>query len=100
MFDQTTQEALRQAQDDLIQQLETDARDTIEQIVTNGALEGLSAEDIVSDIRDMISLTDTQAQAVMNFRSMLENLDPAALTRQLRNTTLDSVCRMQSTIAK
>ena len=54
MFDKTTQETLRQAQDDLIQQLETDARDTIEQIVSHGAFEGLSAEEIVADIRDMI----------------------------------------------
>ena len=38
-------------------------------------------------------MTDTQAQAVLNFRSMLESLDPEALTRQLRNQTLDQTVR-------
>lgn len=93
MFNAATQARLRAAQDALIQQLETDARDTIEQIVLQGAYAGLSAEDIVADIRDMIGLTDFQATAVMNYRRMLETLDPTALQRQLRNATMDGLVR-------
>lgn len=89
LYTADVQNALREAQDALIQQLEQDARDTIEQSVIYGAQNGLSAADIVDNIRDVIGLTDTQAQAVTNFRLMLEDLDPAALTRQLRNTTFD-----------
>ena len=93
LFTPEVQARLRQAQDDLIQQLETDARDTIETIVATGAREGLSPADLVDDIRQMIGLTDTQAQAVLNFRSMLESLDSGALTRQLRNTEYDETIR-------
>jgi hypothetical protein len=89
LYDEETQARIRQAQDDLIAQLDGTARDTIEQIVINGAQEGLSPDDIVDDIRAMISLTDRQAQAVMNYRDMLENLDSGALERQLRNGEYD-----------
>jgi hypothetical protein len=90
MFNQSVQDTLRQAQDDLIQQLEQSARDAIETIVLDGATQGLGAADIVDNIRELIGLTDTQAQAVLNFRDMLENLDSGALTRQLRNTQFDA----------
>lgn len=89
LYDTNTQAALREAQDELIQQLTDGARDAIETIVQAGALEGLSAEEIVSDIRDLISLTNFQAQAVLNYRSMLESLDSDALQRQLRNFSMD-----------
>ena len=91
LYNANTQAALRQAQDELIQQMGTTARDTIEQIVMSGATEGLSAADIVGDIREMIMLTANQSQAVMNYRSMLEDLDPTALARQLRNATMDEI---------
>ena len=90
MFDRATQEELRNMQDSLIVGLLQDARDAIETIVLDGARNGLSAAAIVDDIRDMIGLTDTQAQAVLNFRSMLQSLDRDALTRQLRNTAFDA----------
>ncbi len=90
-LDRATQDRVRAAQDELIQQLEKDARDTIDTIVMNGAKAGLGAEDIVSDIRDMIGLTDRQSQAVMNYEGMLRDLDPGALTRQLRNTEYDAL---------
>lgn len=93
LYTPEVQAALREAQDDLIRQLEQDARDTIEQIVTSGAMEGLGAADIVADIRSFIGLTDTQAQAVLNYRGMLETLDSTALQRQLRNSTMDDLVR-------
>lgn len=86
-----TQARLRQAQDDLIQQLEADARDAIEVIVRDGEMYGTALDDVAENIRDLIGLTDTQAQAVLNYEQMLNDLDPQALARQLRNSEYDSV---------
>ena len=91
LYTPEVQQALRDAQDALIQQLIDSSRDAIEQVVMDGALQGLSAADLVDDIRAVIGLTDTQAQAVMNYQAMLETLDPTALERQLRNTTMDQL---------
>jgi hypothetical protein len=88
-FNEETQRWLRYQQDELIQGLEEDIRDTIEMVVMRGVREGLDAEQIADDIRDVMTLTDTQAQAVLNYRSMLEELDPEALSRQLRNGDYD-----------
>lgn len=85
LYSQEIQDELRAAQDQLIQQLEQEARDAIDQIVLNGAMQGLGPEDIMDDIRDQIGLTARQSQAVANYRQMLEDLDPGALQRQLRN---------------
>lgn len=89
-FDESTQRKLRDYQDQLITDLTTGARDTIEAVVLSGTRAGLGADDIVSDIRSMISLTDTQATAVLNYRSMLENMNPDALRRQLRSDAFDA----------
>lgn len=89
LYSPEVQAELRQAQDSLIQQLEQDARDAIDQIIMNGAMEGLASEDIMDDIRSWIGLTDRQSQAVANYRRMLEDLDPGALQRQLRNVMED-----------
>lgn len=88
-FDTATLDRIRAEQDRLIGQLTADARDSVDSIVMAGVRSGLSPEDIVGDIRELIGLTDTQARAVLNYRSMLESLDPDALRRQLRNRELD-----------
>lgn len=85
MFDADIQAQLRLAQDELIQDLEQGARDTIEQVVLNGVRQGLGPDEIMDDIRQVIGLTPRQAQAVMNYRDMLESLDSGALDRRLRN---------------
>jgi hypothetical protein len=90
-FDDATQQWLREQQDELIAELEDSVRDTIEQVIASGVRDGLSAEDMAADIRDTIGLTDRQAQAVMNYRSMLEDLDPDALDRQLRAAGFDEM---------
>jgi hypothetical protein len=89
-FSPQVQAEVREAQDVLIQQLETDARDTIDAIIRDGTLNGTDPEDIASSISDMIGLTDTQAQAVLNYQRMLQDLDPEALSRQLRNSDYDA----------
>lgn len=78
-----TLERLRLYQDALIQQLETDARDTIEAAIQNVISNGLTADDAVDYIRRVIGLTDTQAVAVANYRRGLEAMDSAVLTRRL-----------------
>jgi hypothetical protein len=85
LYSQEVQDELRRAQDDLIAELEQDARDAIDQIVLSGARLGLAPDEIMDDIREMIGLTARQSQAAMNYRDMLESLDPGALQRQLRN---------------
>lgn len=92
-FDEGTQKKLRDAQDALIQQMTTEAKASINTIVMNGVKNGLSPSDMVSDIRELIGLTDTQANAVLNYRSMLETLDGEALKRQLRNTKFDDAIK-------
>jgi hypothetical protein len=90
LYDQKTQDRIRQAQDDdLIAELEQQARDSIDSIILAGAQSGLGPDEIVEDIRSLIGLTDRQSQAVMNYQNMLYDLDPDALVRRLRNTAYD-----------
>jgi len=90
LLDEETQAALREAQDDLIAQLDSAARDVIEAAITNGVNAGDTPEEIAAAIRDTISLTDRQAQAVTNYRLLLEDLDSGALNRALRNIEYDA----------
>jgi hypothetical protein len=84
-----TQQKLRDAQDELIQELSDGARDAIEQIIISGAQNGEDVASMADDIRSFISLTETQAQAAINYQAMLYDLDPQALQRQLRNSDYD-----------
>lgn len=88
-FDEATQRWLREQQDELIRELEEGIRDTIEAVVQRGVRMGLDVEQMSEQIRDVISLTERQAQAVLNYRSMLEDLDSDALSRQLRSGAFD-----------
>lgn len=92
-FDRFTPEVqrwLRYQQDELIKELETDVRDVIEMLVQRGVRAGWDVEQIASEIRGVINLTERQAGAVLNYRSMLENLDSDALGRQLREAQFDA----------
>lgn len=88
-FDQETQRRLREMQDELITDLEDSVRDTIETMIADGLRYGSDMEEIAANIRDTLTLTRTQAQAVANYRRQLEDLDPAALRRGLRDTSFD-----------
>lgn len=90
-FTPEVQQELRDAQDELIVELEAQVRDTIQQVVMRGQTMGESVDEIVSDIREVISLTATQSNAVLNYENMLRSLDSTALQRGLRNTALDDV---------
>lgn len=89
-FTPETQALIRQYQDELIVQMADETRAVVEDAILGGVREAKSLDEIAASIRDSIGLTDTQAQAVANFRQDLEALDPAALDRALRNVEYDS----------
>lgn len=82
-FDPGTVERLRAYQDQLIAELEAEARTTIDRAVMDGTRAGKTPEQIADDIQAVVSLTERQAQAVLNYRNMLQAGDPEALTRAL-----------------
>lgn len=88
-FDANTQARLRQIVDSLIGDLTDSAKSTINSVVLDGVRAGDSFTDIAENIRDTISLTPNQAQAVASYRRALENLDPNALQRALRDSNFD-----------
>lgn len=88
-FNDATQRKLRDAQDRLIRQMGDEARSTIYTVLLAGVRNGRSPSEIASDIKDMIGLTESQANAVLNYRAMLQGLERDALRRQLRNTKFD-----------
>jgi hypothetical protein len=88
---QSTQDALDDYDYGLIQQVSDDVRDGIAQVIQRGITNGWAPAKMAREIRGMIGLTDTQAQAVENYRSMLENGSPDALLRQLRDQRSDGV---------
>lgn len=88
-FDPATQAMLRDEQDRLIRELEAGARDTINQVGQDALRAGLGPEATVGQIREVIGLTARQAQAVVNYRNMLESLDATVLSRALRDPQYD-----------
>jgi len=54
---------------------------------------GISPDAVAESLSYVIGLTPRQAQAVMNFRSMLESGDSDVLTRALRDRRFDSTVR-------
>lgn len=90
-FDEDTLAALRQAQDDLIAEMSEQARDTIAYQIDRGVQAGDTADEIAASIRDVVTLTERQAEAVSNYRRLLEDLDQQALERELRNRAFDEV---------
>lgn len=85
LYTEDMQQQLRDAQDQLIRELEGTVRDSVEGIILDGAQQGSTPDQIVDDIRELVGLTSRQAQAVQNYRDMLESLDGDALERRLRN---------------
>ncbi len=89
-FDEGTQRRLRAIINELIEDLGAKAKATIHSVVMEGVRAGDDASSIARNIRDTISLTPNQAQAVANYRRDLEDLNPNALARALRDTALDA----------
>jgi len=66
---------------------------TLTQTVQSGLSRGLGSKRIAKELRSVIGLSPSQAQAVANFENMLRNGDRAALTRKLRNHRFDGTLR-------
>jgi hypothetical protein len=73
----------------LITGLSQDSLASVRAAIQAGVTAGRNPLDIARDIRDLIGLTPRQTQAVLNYRGYLENLDPAALARDLRDARFD-----------
>lgn len=86
---QSTQDALDGYDFDLIQQVTDDVRDSISATIQRGISNGWAPAKMARQIRGSIGLTDSQSQAVDNYRNLLENGSPDALTRQLRDFRFD-----------
>lgn len=89
LLPEPTQDALADYDAGLIRDVTDDVQGTVEQVVTRGMQEGWSPAKMARSIRGSIGLTDTQEAAVNNFRSMLQNGSPDALTRELRDARFD-----------
>lgn len=61
----------------------------IRRALEDGTRAGLNPRETARSIRNSIGLTDTQEQAVRNYRSMLERGDAEALQRELRDRRYD-----------
>jgi hypothetical protein len=82
--------AQQQAQRDAIVSALIDAQQrTTANLLDLGIRRGFSADELARDAKQSIGLTERQARAVANFRTMLETNDPAALDRMLRDRRFD-----------
>lgn len=73
----------------LIRQIAADTRDGVRAIVLDAFRYGGHPYEQARRIRELVGLTDAQAKAVDNFRTMLEEGDREALTRGLRDRRFD-----------
>jgi len=73
----------------LIQGMTKDAQATLQTIIVDGFQRGIGTDAIARNIRDMISLGDQRARAVLNYQRSLEALDGRALEYELRDARFD-----------
>jgi len=91
-FDMTNPFAIQAAKDNsysLIRQISDDTVAGIRQVVSDAMAFGGHPTEQARKIRSLIGLTETQAEAVGNFREMLENGDVEALNRARRDRRFD-----------
>ena len=66
-------------------------------IIDRAIADRMTAEQFARAMEDAIALAPAQAQAVINYRALLEDGDRAALTRQMRDTRFDRAIRQAMT---
>lgn len=88
-----TVQAVRNYGFNMIRQVTEDTRDGIRAIVSNALEFGGHPTEQARQIRSLIGLTEDQADAVSNFRRLLETRDRSALNRALRDRRFDSTLR-------
>lgn len=77
----------------LIRQLSEDSLSSVRRAILDGVSAGRNPLDVARDVRRFIGLTDSQTQAVQNFRRLLENQDRTVLARALRDKRFDPTVR-------
>lgn len=74
---------------DMVREISNTTQDAIRQVLYTSAYAWNAPAEQARDLRNVIGLTTQQAQAVVNFRRMLEQGDPNALDRALRDRRFD-----------
>ncbi len=73
-----------------MQPFKTDIVEAARAVFAKGMEDGLGPKAIAKGLRDIIGVSPTQANAVANFRGLLESGDRGALSRGLRDRRFDS----------
>lgn len=82
-------QALTTFRSEMVREITDATRGALNQVLFTGTLAWKSPAEMATDVRSIIGLTDRQAQAVLNYRSLLERGDMTALDRQLRDSVYD-----------
>lgn len=76
-----------------VSDISAQARDVMQQALVGALRRGVPADAVQAQLQSVIGLTPRQAQAVANYRSLLENGDLSALDRKLRDARFDGTVR-------
>jgi len=85
----TTVDFLRTYEMGLIRAMSQDALASVRTAIQAGVASGRNPIDTARDVRQFIGLTDSQTQAVLNYRNALTQGSRDALSRQLRDRRFD-----------
>jgi hypothetical protein len=86
-------EAVRALDTKVVQTLKSDVVDVVRAHVENGLRDGVNPRVVARELGQVIGLAPNQEAAVRNFRKLLEDGDPDALVRKLRDRRFDSTVR-------
>jgi Phage Mu protein F like protein len=96
-YDQENTRAVAWANDNaatMVREVTQEQKDLVRRVVRDGVADGRNPREVARDIRDSIGLTDTQAQYVANYRTMLEKGNWSdALGRELTDGRDDRTVR-------
>jgi len=84
---------LQESQARLVRELTAQQSSALQIALRAGIGQGLTPKRIAASLRGSIGLTGVQAQAVVNYRQLLTNLDRQALQRALRDKRFDGTVR-------
>lgn len=73
----------------LVQGMTSDAQAALQAIIVDGYQRGIGVDAIARNVRDIISLGEQRAQAVLSYRRALEQGNGRALTYDLRDSRFD-----------
>ncbi len=96
VFDQMNSRAVSAMRDNtlrLVRELTRGQAEAAQEAIIEGVVEGWNPRQTARAVRETIGLTAKQQRAVANFRKMLEDNNPASLTRKLRDRRFDATIR-------